>query len=408
MGVIFGKLNIFVLFFCFSSLSCQTPAPEPARGAFPLALLPKVMTGAEQTEAYFPLLTGKRLGLVVNHTSRVGETHLVDTLLSTGFTVTTIFAPEHGFRGAADAGEHIADGRDPRTGLRIISLYGSHKEPTPADLQEVDLLIFDIQDVGARFYTYISPLHYVLQAGARNGVPVLVLDRPNPNGHYVDGPVLDPAFRSFVGMHPVPVVHGLTVGEYARMINGEGWLEDDLTADLEVIPCANYTHQTPYELPLPPSPNLPNMRAIYLYPSLCFFEGTVFNEGRGTDRQFQIYGHPDFSLGHTTYVPEPRPGARYPKLEGQVCRGFALSDIPANSIRQQARLDLSHLIRAYTHFPRPDEFFLPTLFIDKLVGSDQLRRQLSAGWTADQIRASWQADLEIFRAKRKAYLIYAE
>lgn len=410
MGGIFAKVNIFVLFFCFSNGTCGTKPPPPPKvaavetGQDTLSRPPIV--GAARTEAYFPLLRGKRLGLVVNHTSRIGERHLVDSLLAAGFTLTTIFAPEHGFRGTADAGAFITDGKDSDTGLPIISLYGSHKEPSAADLEQVDLLVFDIQDVGARFYTYISTLHYLMRAAAKAELPLLVLDRPNPNGHYVDGPVLDPAFQSFVGMHPVPAVHGMTVGEYARMINGEGWLEEGLQADLRVIPCRYYTHQTPYDLPVPPSPNLPNLRAVYLYPSLCFFEGTVFNEGRGTSRQFQVYGHPDFSGGDYTYVPESRPGALHPKLRGQTCRGVNLTHLPPDSLRRLARLDLSHLLRAYEHFPRPDEFFLPNHFIDKLAGSDLLRKQIMEGMTEAEIRAGWQADLAIYRAMREQYLLY--
>lgn len=359
-----------------------------------------------RTDAYLPLLVGKRVGMVVNHTSTIGDKHLVDSLLQSDIRITAIFAPEHGFRGQADAGEKIENGRDPQTNIPLISLYGKHKEPTADDLANIDILLFDIQDVGVRFYTYISTLHYVMQAAAKHDVPVLVLDRPNPNGHYTDGPVLKPGFTSFVGMHPVPVVHGMTVGEYAQMINGEGWLDGGRQAKLTVVTCQHYTHQTAYALPLPPSPNLPNMRSIYLYPSLCFFEGTVFSEGRGTNTQFQVYGHPDYPMGDHYFTPQSGPGAKSPKLENQRCRGVSLAAEPPESIRTQAQLDLSHLLAAYRHFPERERFFLPTLFIDKLAGTDQLRKQIVAGMTAEQIRASWQPDLAHYRGVRGKYLLY--
>lgn len=351
-------------------------------------------------------MSGKRLGLVVNQTSMVGNTHLVDTLLSKGMDIKAVFAPEHGFRGEADAGEKISDARDPKTGLPIISLYGKHKEPTAEDLAEIDMLVFDIQDVGARFYTYISTLHYVMQAAARHGKEVAVLDRPNPNGHYVDGPILHPDYQSFVGMHPIPVVHGMTVGEYARMINGEGWLEGGAEAQLIVNRCSNYTHDTPYNLPVRPSPNLPNMRSIYLYPSLCFFEGTVFSVGRGTETQFQLYGHTDFRAGDHQFTPRSSPGAKYPKLENERCRGISFTDVNPATIRAEKRLNLSHLLHAYNNYSDQANFFLPNHFVDKLAGSSQLRERITAGWTEEQIRASWQEDLENFKRVREQYLLY--
>lgn len=355
---------------------------------------------------YLPFLSGKRLGMVVNQTSMVGNAHLVDTLLSRGMDIKAVFAPEHGFRGDADAGEQINNARDTKTGLPIISLYGRHKEPTAADLAEIDMIVFDIQDVGARFYTYISTLHYIMQAAVKYDKEVLVLDRPNPNGHYVDGPVLDLDYQSFVGMHPVPVVHGMTIAEYARMINGEGWLENGAEAKLLVNRCANYTHNTPYRLPVKPSPNLPNMRSIYLYPSLCFFEGTVFSVGRGTDTQFQIYGHPDFRAGNYRFRPQPGPGAKYPKLENQNCKGISFTETNPATIRGEARLNLNHILHAFNNFPKPDEFFLENNFIDKLAGSRALREQILAGWTEEEIRASWQEDLQAFKRMRENYLIY--
>lgn len=411
------KIKIFVLLLIFSQHSCTTselksesvqaeavqatvnPDTEKAAEA-------AIIVGAEQLDGYLGFFEKKRLGLVVNQTSMVRTIHLVDTLVRSGVNIQAVFAPEHGFRGDADAGEKIANGRDPKTGIPIISLYGKHKEPSAEDLANIDILVFDIQDVGARFYTYISTLHYVMQAAAKHGKLVIVLDRPNPNGHYVDGPVLDPDYQSFVGMHPVPVVHGMTVGEYALMINGEGWLDNDLEADLIVIRCANYTHNTPYNLPIPPSPNLPNMRSIYLYPSLCFFEGTVFSVGRGTNTQFQVYGHPDYEGSQYSFRPHAGPGAKYPKLEHQDCRGVSLLHLSPETIRAESRLNLSHLLNAYQRYPDKRNFFLPNHFVDKLAGGNVLREQITAGWTEEQIRASWQEKLHAFKLKRAAYLLY--
>ncbi|MCB0551194.1 MAG: DUF1343 domain-containing protein [Phaeodactylibacter sp.] len=368
---------------------------------------PKV--GAAQLGLYLPeLLQSQGVALLVNQTSMVGNTHLVDTLLSLGVKVSRIFAPEHGFRGSADAGEKVRDGKDLQTGISIVSLYGSRRKPTAEDLKNTDVVVFDVQDVGARFYTYISSMHYVMEACAEQGVRFLVLDRPNPNGHYIDGPILDEDYQSFVGMHPVPVVHGMTVGEYAQMINGEGWLAGGIKCELTVVPCAGYTHATPYELPVPPSPNLPNMRAIYLYPSTCFFEGTVASEGRGTSHQFQVYGHPDYPEGDYTFTPVPMPGARYPKLEGLLCRGYSLADKAPDSIRAEARINLSYLIEFYRNFPDKGNFFLENLFFDKLAGGAELRQQIIAGKTEGEIRQGWQEGLDLFRKKRRKYLLYED
>lgn len=366
----------------------------------------EIVVGAGRTETYLPYLSDKKLGLVVNQTSMVNDTHLVDLLLTNKLQIGAIFAPEHGFRGTADAGEKVKDGIDVKTGLPLISLYGSHKEPTAEDLAGIDALVFDIQDVGARFYTYISTMHYIMQAAAKKGIPVFIMDRPNPNGHYVDGPILKPSHQSFVGMHPVPVVHGMTVGEYARMINGEGWLDDGLKADLQVVSCINYTHDTPYSLTVAPSPNLPNMRAIYLYPSLCFFEGTVFSVGRGTNTQFQIYGHPDFGIGSYMFTPKSGPGAKYPKLENESCKGISLVSQTPEKIRAEGQLNLFYLLQAYTHYSDQNNFFLDNKFIDKLAGSTQLRVQISAGLNQEQIRESWQEDLNEFKQMREKYLLY--
>lgn len=363
---------------------------------------------AERIELYLSKLQGKRIAAVVNHTSVVGKTHLIDTLLNLGIEVEKIFAPEHGFRGTADAGEQVKDGKDTATGIALVSLYGSRKKPTPADLKDIDLVLFDIQDVGARFYTYISTLSYVMEACAENGIRLLLLDRPNPNGHYVDGPVLDKKYSSFVGLHEVPVVHGMTVGEYARMVNGEGWLAGGVRCDLEVIPCAGYDHQTFYELPLKPSPNLPNMRAVYLYPSLCFFEGTIVSVGRGTDKQFQVVGAPGFQLGDFSFTPVSMEGAKNPPQEGKRCRGFDLSNLKLSELRGRKALDLSYLIEFYRHAPDRSSFFLKNNFIEKLAGGPDLKRQIVEGKTEAEIRQSWQPGLEWFRALRKRYLLYPD
>lgn len=364
-----------------------------------------LQAGAERMDVYLPLLAGKTVALLVNNTSMVGSTHLADTLLSKGVKVVKIYAPEHGFRGEADAGEHVKDGKDNQTGIQLESLYGSTRRPNAGSLAGIDLVLFDIQDVGARFYTYISSMHYMMDACAEFGVRFMVLDRPNPNGHYVDGPILDTAYRSFVGMHPVPVVHGMTVGEYARMINGEGWLSEGRQCMLEVIPCTGYTHATAYALPVRPSPNLPNMRAIYLYPSTCFFEGTVASEGRGTNDQFQVYGHPDFPDGDYTFTPVSMPGAKSPKLEGKLCRGHSLVSRAPEDIRAEGRLNFSYLLAFYRNFPDKGNFFLVSHF-DRLAGSDMLRHQIIDGKSEAEIRQSWQEGLAVFKKVRRRYLLY--
>ena len=397
----------FVLFHCSGH---QEPAGQEGTAAkTPVGLSGErepVVTGAERVGAYLPRIRNETVALVVNQTSTVGEGDLADTLYALGVGIKAIFAPEHGFRGEADAGARIEDGRDPKTGIPLISLYGSKRMPSPEDLAGVDRVIFDIQDVGARFYTYISTMHYVMQACADNGVPFLVLDRPNPNGHYVDGPVRGKEYISFVGLDPIPVVHGMTVGELAQMINGEGWLEGGARCEMDVITCENYDHSTFYALPVRPSPNLPNMTSIYLYPSLCFFEGTVASVGRGTMKQFQVIGHPDYPAGDYTFVPSPLPGAMQPKLEGQVCRGYDLSTIPLEILQKEERLNLSYLIDFYRHFPDKDNFFLKNNWIDKLAGTPALREGIVAGRSEAEIRAGWAEELEAFKEKRAAYLLY--
>ena len=366
----------------------------------------KVICGAERTDLYFDDLRGQQVAVVANPTSRIGNRHLVDTLLSAGIKVDRVFAPEHGFRGEAEAGEEIRDGRDPKTGLSVVSLYGNHKKPTPEDLKGIDLVIFDIQDVGVRFYTYISTLHYVMEACSENEIPLLVLDRPNPNAFYVDGPVLDTAFRSFVGLHPVPVVYGMSIGEYARMINGEGWLAGGRTCRLQVVPCSGWDHQTEYILPVKPSPNLPNQPSIYLYPTTCFFEGTVFSLGRGTGFPFQVYGHPTVK-GDFAFTPVSIPGVSLrPPHEGKVCSG---RDLRKDGIAQVARtrgLVVEWLLDAYSLYGKKDDFFIS--YFRTLSGTERLKEMIRSGKQPQEIRASWQNEIHSFLKIRKKYLMYPE
>lgn len=367
----------------------------------------KITVGAEQTSKYFNLLSGKNIAIVANQTSLIGESHLVDSLLKAGFSVMKIFSPEHGFRGRADAGELIDNKIDLVTGLPIISLYGNNKKPQPEDLEIIDMVIFDIQDVGARFYTYISTLTYVMEACAEKSIPVMILDRPNPNGFYVDGPVMEPEFASFVGLHPVPIVHGMTVGEYARMVNGEYWLADSLQCDLTIIPVENYTHNHWYELPMKPSPNLPNKYAVYLYPSVCLFEGTEVSVGRGTEYPFQVIGHPDFLIGSYLFVPRSIPGASVnPKFEGKYCTGINLLGYAKEMNNNRKQLNLSWLIEFYEVLGTSGNFF--NNYFEKLAGTASLRKQIEARWTEEQIRQSWQPGLENFRKIRKKYLLYPD
>jgi len=368
----------------------------------------KMQTGAERTAFYLPSLKGKNIGLVVNQTSMIGSVHLVDSLLVLGVNVKKIFAPEHGFRGNADAGEKISDSKDPKTGIQIISIYGSKKAPDKVDFDGIDLLIFDIQDVGTRFYTYISTLHYVMISCADNKIPLMIFDRPNPNGHFVDGPVLDIAYQSFVGMHPIPVVHGMTIGEYAKMIAGEKWMGENKVIDLQVISCLNYKHTDDYNLPVPPSPNLPNMRSIYLYPSICYFEGTQISLGRGTNKQFQVLGAPLLNAGDFYFTPEPKPGAMTPPQLGKRCRGIDLSGLDINQLKGKKSIDLSYLIQMYKDYPDKESFFLPGLFFDKLAGSSALREMIQAGYTEKQIKETWQPGLNAFKKIREKYLLYAD
>lgn len=366
-----------------------------------------VISGAAQTEKYIPYLKGKNVACVVNGSSLVGKQHLVDTLLSRGIRIVTLFSPEHGIRSDADAGEQVASGIDARTGIPVISLYGSKKEPSPGDLQNVDILVYDLQDVGVRFYTYISTLHLLMDACAECHKPLLLLDRPDPNGFYVDGPVLESKDSSFVGMDPVPVVYGMTAGEYAGMLNGEHRLHNGEQCMLTVIPCLQYDHSTYYELPVPPSPNLKSMLAVYLYPSLCLFEGTAISVGRGTDKPFEIFGSPDSRKTSFFFTPESMPGAVSPVYLDRKCYGYDLSAMSINAVRN-AHFDPEWLLEAYRTYNEPNNFFLPNGYFDKLAGTEQLRKQIEAGLSEEEIRMSWQEGLDQFKLIRKKYLLYPD
>lgn len=368
----------------------------------------RVIVGAERLEVLLPLIRGKSVGLVVNHSSMLGKVHLVDTLNALGVCIARIFPPEHGFRGSGDAGELMADDQDALTGAPIVSLYGKRRKPLPDDLENTDVVIFDIQDVGVRFYTYISTLFYVLEACAEQGKPVIVLDRPNPNGHYTDGPMLDMQLSSFLGIAPLPIVHGCTIGELARIFTGEYWIHASQKLDLRIITCKNYTHHTPYELPVKPSPNLPNSRSVLLYPSIGLFEGTTMSVGRGTDMQFQVVGHPVFPADTFWFVPRPSAGSRYPPHEGWVCKGIDLRNIPLNGLRAQKQLNLKYLLDFYRDFPDKPAFFTPNNSFELHVGTYSLRRQMEAGLSEAEIRATWQADLEAYREIRRKYLLYRD
>ena len=367
----------------------------------------KVETAAARTDLYVNLLKGKNIAVVANQTSVIFKEiykkkqearHLVDSLLMLGIGVKKVFAPEHGFRGKADAGEVVKDGFDTKTGLQIISLYGKNKKPSATQLKGIDIVVFDIQDVGARFYTYISSLHYVMEACAEASIQLIILDRPNPNGHYTDGPVLEAKHTSFVGMHKVPVVYGMTIGEYGKMINGEKWLKNGIQCDLKVIPLKNYNHQTKYSLPIKPSPNLPNDKSINLYPSLCFFEGTNVSAGRGTEMQFQVYGSPYITKSSFTFTPQANEGSKYPKYKNQLCFGEDL-----RIAKNLNKLDLSYLLKAYQQ-NTSKKFF--NTFFTKLAGTERLQEQIEQGLSEKEIRKTWVQDLISFKKIRKKYLIY--
>ena len=367
-----------------------------------------IVLGAERFDAYSSFLQGKKVAVVGNHTSVVGGIHLVDLLLSKNINVVKVFAPEHGFRGTADAGEKVDSGKDIKTGLPIISLYGKNKKPSKEQLQDVDVLVFDIQDVGARFYTYISTMHYVMEAAAEFGKKVIVLDRPNPNGFYVDGPLLDLKHQSFIGMHPVPVVHGMTVAEYATMVNEEGWLANKVKCDLVVVTCEKYSHKDYYELPIAPSPNLPNMAAIYLYPSLCLFEGTKISVGRGTDLQFQIIGYPNYPDTSFCFTPIPNVGAKTPDYNGVKCCGLNLHEFGDNYFRNIKALYLDWVLLMHQSYPNKADFFRKDGFFTLLIGNENIRKLIKQNKPAEEISATWKKDVEQFKQLRKKYLLYED
>ncbi len=369
----------------------------------------EIRTGAEQIDAYLPLIQGKRLALVINQASRVGGKSLLDTLISLGVEVASVWVPEHGFRGEAEAGEWIDDGRDRLTGTPIFSLYGKSRKPSKSFFKGVDMVVYDLQDVGVRFYTYISTLEYVMEACARQEVPLLILDRPNPLGFYVDGPVLDTAHRSFVGRQPIPIVYGMTPAEYARMLVGEQWFEGASSLKWDHIPCQNYDHLSRYYLPVPPSPNLQSMAAVYCYPSLCLFEGTVVSVGRGSDKPFQHWGHPSFK-GKTSYgfIPRARAGTQIkPLYVNEMCYGQVLAlDIAEAEQFVGRQIRLGPLMKAYSWFEDKDKFFHS--YFTLLAGNEELEKQIREGWSEEAIRQSWEPGLEAFRKIRRKYLLYPD
>ena len=375
------KQNIFILIFlCSFGLNAQ-----------------ELVLGADRIEQIISLTNKKSIAIVGNQTSMVNKTHLVDTLLSLNQNIITVFSPEHGFRGTGDAGVKIENEVDIKTGIPIISLYGENKKPKKKDLEDIDIIVFDIQDVGARFYTYISTLHYVLETASEEDIKVIILDRPNPNGHYIDGPILEEEYKSFVGMHPVPIVHGMTIGEYAKMIIGEKWVEKK--SNLTVIEMLNYNRNKIYELPIKPSPNLPNKKAVNLYPSLCLFEGTVISIGRGTEKPFQHFGSPKLNLYNYSFIPKSGPGSKYPKHENKTCYGKDLTNTAVlNSI------NLEWLIETYNQSQNKEDFFIS--FFDKLAGTDKLRKQIISGKSSIEIKKSWKAELNEFKNIRNKYLLY--
>ncbi|ANW97435.1 hypothetical protein AXE80_05205 [Wenyingzhuangia fucanilytica] len=393
--LVFKNTFLILVFFSFATLSSCKAQNKSIKN--------EIIVAANHTKAYLPLLKNYKIGVVANQTSVIfkkdGHTHLIDSLLQLNIKISKVFSPEHGFRGKADAAEKVDNSVDAKTGLPIISLYGNHKKPTAKDLENIDLMIFDIQDVGVRFYTYISTLHYVMEACAENNIPLIVFDRPNPNGHYVDGPMLNPKYSSFVGKHPVPLVYGMTIGEYAQMINGENWLNNGIQCNLKVIPLINYTHLSNYHLPIKPSPNLPNNKSINLYPSLGFFEGTPINAGRGTEHQFQQYGSALFSTSDFSYTPQPNNGSKHPKDENKLCFGVDLKNTPYLN-----KVNIEWLVDAYQKYPNKEKFFGATFTIH--TGDTLLQHQLEQGLSAKEIENSWQKEIEKFKIIRAKYLNY--
>jgi uncharacterized protein YbbC (DUF1343 family) len=400
------KISLSFIFLTIISTSCsarKTDAKKNVKSVLEIAEdNPKteIKTGADNYNNYLPILKDKKIGIVTNQTGILSnKMHLVDFLLKENIAIQKIFAPEHGFRGTADAGEHVVDGKDSKTGLSIISLYGDNKKPKPEQFAGIDIIVFDLQDVGARFYTYISSLHYIMEACAENNIPLLILDRPNPNGSIVDGPILEKEFTSFVGMHPIPLLHGMTIGEYAQMINGEKWLKNEVQCKLTLIPCSNYNRKMNYSLPVKPSPNLPNDQSVNLYASLCLFEGTNVSVGRGTEKQFQIYGSPYLPKSNYSFIPKPNFGAQNPVYNGVLCYGEDLS-----TYSRLNQLELKWIIKAYQTTTDKSKFFNP--FFTKLAGTKKLQLQIEAGTSEDKIRESWKKGLIKFKEMRSKYLIY--
>ncbi|HWJ27124.1 MAG TPA: DUF1343 domain-containing protein [Flavisolibacter sp.] len=424
--------HILTIIICCICMSASTQGTYSKKVFQPAQ---KITPGAERLDVYLPLLKGKKIGIFANQTSMVGSAHLVDTLQKLGVTIKAIFGPEHGFRGTADAGEKVGTYTDEKTGIKVISLYGSKRRPSPEDVQDIDILVFDIQDVGVRFYTFISSLEEFINAALEYGKPLLILDRPNPNGFYVDGPVLQPKFKSFVGMQPIPVVYGMTLGEYAMMLGGEKWLSEkaneryqyyqraknslpDTPFHFMVIKCVNYTHNSKYILPVKPSPNLPEIQSVYWYPSTCYFEGTTLSEGRGTDKPFEIFGHPSLPKNLYSFTPTSRDGAKDPKLKDKVCYGWNISGTPDNVLKRvNNHVQLSYLLEAYRLFPNKDSFFIKPKKenpqpqdwgFNRLVGNGDLMQQMKEGKSEAEIRKSWEPALSEFKKIRKKYLLYTD
>lgn len=434
------RLPVFFFLVIFIVTSCGAQTANKKSTLLPVTEDINILSGADRPEVYLPMIKGKRVGIFANQTSLAGTVHLVDALRKAGVDIRVIFGPEHGFRGTADAGEKIGNYTDQATGIPVVSLYGSKRRPSAGDLKDVDILLFDIQDVGVRFYTFISSLEAYMQSAIEFNKPLIILDRPNPNGHYVDGPVLDTTYRSFIGMQPVPVVYGLTIGEYAAMLLGEKWLNHKVTyqikadnkvvlesgtgtpasggghCDLMIIKCGNYTHKTKYTLPVRPSPNLPNIQSIYLYPSTCFFEGTALSEGRGTPKPFQVFGHPSLPKNLYSFTPNPNEGAKNSKHYGKPCYGWDLSGTPEEVLQKvDNKVQLKWLMEAYRIFPQKDSFFLlprsgkmEQSFFNKLAGNNELWQQIRAGTSEDAIRKSWEPKLAAFKSIRKKYLLYED
>ncbi len=426
----FNRLWLFLVV-SIVVVSCKTQQIKQSAQSVPAQAMvkskvksTKFLTGTDNIDSYLSMIRNKKVGILTNQTGTINfeypysiydsvtkmqvkgmkaaNKHIVDYLVeNTKVDLVKIYAPEHGFRGEAPDGELIVDGKDTKTGLPIISLYGNSKKPSPQQLEGIEVLLFDLQDVGTRFYTYISSLHYVMEACAENDIQLIVLDRPNPNGNMIDGPILEKEHSSFVGMHPIPVLHGMTIGEYALMINGEKWLKDSIQCEVKVVPCENYRREMQYSLPVKPSPNLPNDQAINLYPSLCFFEGTNVSIGRGTDKQFQIYGSPFLTTFHYSFTPMPNEGSSAPPNNGKICCGEDLSKEPHLN-----KIELKWLINAYKTTEQPDKFFIP--YFTKLAGTKKLQQQIEGGMSEEEIRATWKAGLDEFKEKRKKYLIYPD